>query len=189
MKAVFLIFLLTCGRVVTARDSKAAQGFAGCYALEVEGWQGWRLFRPSADDDLPRRFELTTRPIEKGFAVRNFDLKVRSDLPLSFWNMKDEGKIEIVWSTGYVGWNMQLSGSSANLRGTADYFTDAPSALPVRHKVIIHAVDCKTWASRLKRRLCSGLRYTSSFQIEIGQILHSGFSTTLRLLFARKLGL
>jgi hypothetical protein len=150
MKALFLIFLLTCGHVVTAQDSKAAQAFAGCYELEVEGWQGWRLFRPSADDVLPKRFELTTRPIEEGFAVRNLDSKVRSNLPLSSWNVKDKGKIEIVWSTGYVGWNIQLSGSGTNLRGTADYFTDAgPSAFSVRHKVLIHAVDCKNWASRL----------------------------------------
>src|SRR5208337_823587 len=96
MKALFLIFLLTCGHVVTAQDSKAAQAFAGCYELEVEGWQGL------LGSDVPRRFEL-----KENFEARDLDTKELWHFA-SFWNVKD-GKVEILWSTGFVGWQLLLS--------------------------------------------------------------------------------
>src|SRR5664279_3857460 len=138
MKGLFLIFLLMCGHVVTAQDSKAAQTFTGCYELEVEGWRGRLLKYPN----LPRWFEL-----EEGSPPRNLDSNVRSKLPLSSWNVKD-GKVEIVWSTGLVGWDFQLSASGTDLRDTADSFTDIAPHQPSVVTVVAHSVDCKVLPKR-----------------------------------------
>jgi hypothetical protein len=121
-----------------AQDSKAPQALAGCYELKVKGWHPFTSF-----DLLPTRFQLTTRAVNHGFAVRNFDASVREELPLSFWNLKGDGKIEIVWSTGFVGWKIRLS---RDLRGMAGFFTDTdlqPSGDVT--DVVIHSADCKGW--------------------------------------------
>ena len=135
MKVLLLVFLLTCGRVGIAQDSKAAQAFAGCYELRVKGWHPFTSF-----DLLPTRFQLTTRPIERGFAVKSFDASVRKELPLSSWNLKDDGKIEIIWSTGFVGWEIRLS---RDLRGTARSFADVDPQPSGDVTVVIRAVDCR----------------------------------------------
>jgi len=139
MKGLFLIFLLTCGIVVTAQDSKATQAVAGCYELETEGWRGW-LFRFPGP---PRRFELT-----EDFEAKDLDTKQRWVLA-SFWRVTDKGKVVIAWSTGFVGWSILLSKSGTDLRGTADYYTDIDSGT-TRHPepVVAHPVDCKALAKR-----------------------------------------
>jgi len=133
MKALLLIFLLACGHVVTAQDSKAAQAFVGCYELEVEGWQ--RLL----GSDVPRRFEL-----KEDFEAKDLDTKQRWGFA-SFWNVKN-GKTEILWSTGFVGWHLLLSKSGTDLRGTADCFTDF--GFHSHRTVVAHPVDCKALARR-----------------------------------------
>lgn len=145
MKGLFLIFLLTCGYIAAAQDSKAAQAFAGCYELRVEGWRSFIL------DSPPRRFQLTTRPVESGFEARDLDSKRwEGSTTLTAWNVTDEGKVEIGWSTGFVGWDILLSKSGANLRGTAHYFTDTDDLnKPSRPlTVVAHSVDCETLARR-----------------------------------------
>jgi hypothetical protein len=147
MKVLFLIFLLTCGHVVTAQDSKAVQAFAGCYELRVGGWRPFILNFP------PRRFQLTTRPVKSGFEAMDLDSKGRWEQPwdstLTAWNVTSEGKVEIVWSTGFVGWNILLSRpSGANLRGTANYFTDTDTKPSRAVTVVAHSVDCKVLAKR-----------------------------------------
>jgi hypothetical protein len=137
MKTVFLIFLLAIGHFEDAQDSKEPQALAGCYELKVKGWHPFTSL-----DLLPTRFQLTTRAANHGFLVRNIDARVREELPLSFWNVKGDGKIEIVWSTGFVGWKIRLNG---DLRGMAGFFTDTPPQPSGDVAVVIHAVDCKGW--------------------------------------------
>lgn len=144
MKGLFLIFLFTCGYIAAAQDSKAAQAFAGCYELRVEGWRSVITSSP------PRRFQLTTRPAESGFEARDLDSKEHWNLQLTAWNVTDEGKVEIGWSTGFVGWGILLSKSGSNLRGTAHYFTDTddPNKPSRPVTVVAHSVDCETLARR-----------------------------------------
>jgi len=140
MKGLFLIFLLTCGIVVTAQDNKATRAVAGCYELEVGGWRGW-LFK--FHGNLPRWFEL-----KEDFAAKDLDTKQRWVLA-SFWRVTDKGKIVIAWSTGFAGWSILLSRSGTDLRGTADYYTDIDSGT-TRHPVpvVAHPVDCKALPKR-----------------------------------------
>ena len=49
--------------------------------------------------------------------------------PLSSWRFKDEAEIEITFSTGYVGWTIQMNTSDSDLRGIARFFTDTDSTL------------------------------------------------------------
>lgn len=103
----------------------------------------------------PRRFQLTMRPsTDKGaFLVRTLDPKV-GDSPLmasmSSWKANLDGTLHIVWSTGYVGYDVRLSGSGPELRGTAHYFTDTDPTdtdpLPrINHDtaVVAQRVGCK----------------------------------------------
>ena len=144
MKAVFLAFLFT-WLAATAQDSKTAHTFTGCYELKPAGWlSSVRLYH---DEYLPRRFQLTMRHINNGLEVKNLDSNVRQDLRLSAWNVKDERKVEIVWSTGFVGWSIQLSGSDADFRGTAQFFTDTDTQPSSPITIVTHAVNCKGLAN------------------------------------------
>jgi hypothetical protein len=133
MKALLsLILVLTCGYVAWAQDSRV-QAFAGCYELRPEGDRG----------NLPRRLQLTDHPARKGLAVRSLDPKVRWDLSNSFWQLKGE-KAEVSWSTGYVGWDIQLSKDERGFQGKARFWTDTDSQFvsPRYSRVAVHAVDC-----------------------------------------------
>jgi hypothetical protein len=61
--------------------------------------------------------------------------------------MKERSKS---WSTGFVGWDILLSKSGANLRGTTHYFTDTddPNKPSGPLTVVAHSVDCETLARR-----------------------------------------
>lgn len=137
MKYLFVVLLVTCGQVGLSQDREATQAVVGCYELRIEG-------RPRIDygnQFLPKRFELKAEPVYGGFAAKNLDSRVRWDLPFSSWRIKDDGSVTLVWSTGYVGWDIQLSPSGADLRGTARFFTDTGSERrPSR--VVTRSVRC-----------------------------------------------
>lgn len=137
MRWLLLALVVMCGQVGLAGDVEATHAFVGCYELRIEG-------RPRVDygnQFLPKRFELKAEHAFGGFAVKNLDSRVRSDLPLSSWHLKDDGSISLVWSTGYVGWQIHLSRSGGDLRGTAHFFTDTGSETrPSR--VITRTVRC-----------------------------------------------
>jgi hypothetical protein len=108
------------------------------------------------DDVLPMRFQLTSRPSPydtdsagKTFVARNLDSKIRWDLSLSYWTVTDNGYLQIIWSTGYVGYGVKLGWDRGSYRGTAHCFTDT-DALPLdpftaRNSTAVHVdrVECK----------------------------------------------
>ena len=69
MKTLFLIFLAMSGPVATAQDGRTALLYAGCYELKVEG----HLSRIYGEEDLPKRFELTSKPAREDFVAKNLD--------------------------------------------------------------------------------------------------------------------
>jgi hypothetical protein len=137
-----------------SQSSASPESVAGCYELRV---LEWRLF--GEPERLPRRFELTTRAYssstKKRFVLRNLDSKVRWDLPLSSWTARDDGTVQIVWSTGFVGWDVHLNKSGSEIRGWARYFTDTDSNFPEvlnlpevltpanSLPVVAHKMECK----------------------------------------------
>jgi hypothetical protein len=146
MRALFLVVFLMGGHLALGQGGTSTKLFAGCYELHFEGWHPI-IASSSMNDFLPKRFQLTTQPFKpKWFVARNLDAKVREGLPLSSWNVKDDGRLEIVWSTGFVGWDIELGGSGANLRGTARYFTDTDPHPSDPIKVAAHSVGCKDLA-------------------------------------------
>ena len=97
---------------------------AGCYELRVLGWTPAEL---KQNDVLPMRFELTLSldPLRKGWLkARNLDPQVRYRMVGSSWNIDSRGVLLLDWSTGYVGYNIQLTGSAEHLRGRAHWWTD-----------------------------------------------------------------
>ena len=121
MKTLFVMLLIAYGQVGLAQDSEAIYAFVGCYELRVEKQEHVVNY---GRDVLPRRFELKAEHAYGGFAVKNLDPKVRWSLPLSSWHFTGKGDIEITFSTGYVGWTVQLKKWASEFRGTARFFTD-----------------------------------------------------------------
>jgi hypothetical protein len=127
--------------------------FAGCYVLHAVARHPTMN---RAEDVLPTRFQLTGDPFPshtdsagKIFVARNLDSKIPWDLSLSSWTVTDDGYLHIIWSTGYVGYGMQLSRSKGSFRGTAHYWTDT-DPLPLdlfttRNSTAVHVnrVECK----------------------------------------------
>lgn len=130
MKTLFAILLIVCGRTALAQDRGAVQAFVGCYELRVERKR--YIFDNEGRDVLPKRFELKAEHFNAGLVAENLDPNVRFDLPLSSWRIKSEEGIEITFSTGFVGWTIQLNKSGSEYRGTARYFTDTDSQVSKR---------------------------------------------------------
>ena len=121
--------------------------FVGCYELEVPAAH---QSNAKKTDFLPRRFQLIMRSSgnKDGFVVRDLD-SIAWDSSMmalmSFWNTNLDGTLHIVWSTGYVGYDVHLSGTGPELRGTADYFTDTDPLPRTKRETAIVAqrVGCK----------------------------------------------
>jgi hypothetical protein len=146
MRSLCFIALLVSAPLATAQSSESVESLAGCYELRIP-W--WSLANPKG---LPRRFLLTTRrPVfcsvdsaKKCFVARNLDSKVHWDFSaLSSWTTKDDGTLQIVWSTGFLGYDIQLIKSGTDFRGTAHYFTDTPPDPRNSLVVIVRRAECK----------------------------------------------
>ena len=138
MKCLVLVLLAMCGRVALAQDLGEAKAFVGCYSLRVEG-------RPRVDygeQFLPKQFELETRRVYDGFPAKSLDSRIHWDLSFSSWNVKDDGSLALNWSTGYVGWAIQLYRSGRDdLSGTARFWTDTGSEHR-SSRVVVRTAKC-----------------------------------------------
>lgn len=101
MKILLATLLVGLGQAALAQD-QIVEEFAGCYELRVE--RSKYVFENYGHQFLPKGLELTAERGALGrFAVRGFDSKTRSDLPLSSWRVKDDGTVDLEVSTGFVG--------------------------------------------------------------------------------------
>src|SRR4029077_8469162 len=119
MRLPCVVLVLVSAHLAIAQENplRRSLAFVGCYELRVPA------DHPSSAkkaDFLPKRFELTISPSSsKGaFVARNPDSKVGDTSMLSWmssWNANLDGTLHIVWSTGYVGYDIQLGGSGTEL--------------------------------------------------------------------------
>ena len=125
-----------------------AGAFAGCYEMRVPAWS---VVEARRLDLLPLRFQLTSLSAQTDgiwFVARNQDPKVRHAMLFASWRVDPDGTIDLGWSTGYVGYNIQLTGPAAELRGTAQYWTDTDPRPPAVEgnrpllKVVAHRDGC-----------------------------------------------
>jgi len=150
MRLLCLVLVLASTHLVMAQENtfRKSLEFLGCYELHVPG--AHQSNAKKTGDFLPRRFQLTMRPsTDKGaFVVRTLDPKVGDSslmASMSSWNANLDGTLHIVWNTGYVGYDVRLSGSGPELRGTAHYFTDTDPLPRINRDVAVVAqrVGCK----------------------------------------------
>jgi hypothetical protein len=148
-----LLIILASTNLVAAQEKVLTEQFAGCYVLHAVARHP-AINR--AENVLPTRFQLTSRPspyhtdsVGKIFVARNLDSKIRWDLSLSSWTVTDNGYLQVIWSTGYVGYGIHLGWSKGSYRGTAHYWTDT-DPLPLDQfstrnsiAVQVHRVECK----------------------------------------------
>jgi len=121
--ALLLVFIVT----ATAQDGGLAKWYlqarqvAGCYQLRVPGWTPKDVKQHYV---LPMQFQLTLSP-DSGrrgwFTARNLDSQVMIG---SSWTVDSHGALLLDWSTGYVGYNIRVTGSAEHLRGAAHWWTD-----------------------------------------------------------------
>ena len=149
MRLLWAVLVLVSAHLAIAQENtfRRSLEFVGCYELKVP------VAHPSSakrTDFLPRRFQLTIRPssTKDGFVARNLDSKVGDSslmASMSSWNANLDGTLHIVWNTGYAGYDIHLSGSGAEFRGTAHYFTDT-EPFPRTNRdtaVVAQRVGCK----------------------------------------------
>jgi len=151
MSKLCLLLILASTGLASAQETGATKQFAGCYVLRVVAQHPVM----SGDYDvLPKRFLLTSHPYHKDsagkiFTARSLDPKIRWDMSLSSWTVADDGYLQIIWSTGYVGYGGRLGWNKGSYQGTAHYFTDT-DPLPLdpfttRNSTAVHVlrVECK----------------------------------------------
>jgi hypothetical protein len=144
----FIVLAIGAHLAFAQSGTLSTESLAGCYRLQVLGWH----VLSEANMRLPRRFILATQPYPHSgsrFVARNLDLKVQWDLPLSSWSAKDDDTLQITWSTGFVGYDVQVIKSGSEFRGLAHYFTDtdanlSPTLTPSNSlSVVIRRADCQ----------------------------------------------
>jgi hypothetical protein len=150
MRLSCVLLVLASAHLVMAPESTFQKSleFAGCYELHVSEVHQSNATR--TDNFLPRRFQLTMRPstVKDTFVVRTLDPKVGDSsliASMSSWNVNLDGTLRIVWNTGYVGYDVRVTGSGPELRGTAHFFTDT-DPLPRTNRdraVVARRVGCK----------------------------------------------
>jgi hypothetical protein len=150
MRLLFVVLVLLSTHLAAGQENtfRRSLEFVGCYELRVPGAHPSNAKK--TDDVLPKRFQLMMRTAtnKDGFVARDLDSKAWDSSMmalLSFWNTNLDGTLHIVWSTGYVGYDVPLSGSGPELRGTAHYFTDTNPLLRTNRDTAIMAqrVGCK----------------------------------------------
>jgi hypothetical protein len=150
MRLPFVVLVLGSAHLAIAQENafRRSLAFVGCYELRVPVAHPSRT--KGTDPLLPRRFELTIRPstIKGTFVARNLDSKAGDSSLMSWmssWNANLDGTLHIVWNTGYAGYDLRLSGSGAEFRGTAHFFTDTePFPYTDRNTpVVAQRVACK----------------------------------------------
>ena len=155
MKILLATLLISLGQAMLAQD-QVVKELAGCYELRVE--RSKYVSENYGHQFLPKGLELTAERAALGrLAVRGFDSKDRSDLPLSSWRVKDDGTVELEVSTGFVGWHIQLKRSGSELRGTARFWTDTDSGFGPDSglgpfQTVAHKLSCED-ASALHRNI------------------------------------
>jgi hypothetical protein len=92
-------------------------------------------------------------PGGKGFIARNQDSKVHYAMVFPSWKANPDGTLDLSWSTGYVGYEIEFTGSATELSGMAHFRTDTdpdpPDARTNRKSlaVVAHRVGCPVSAN------------------------------------------
>ena len=138
---IFVAFLVGSSATTAATD---VTGPLGCYLLEATEWS------PSLDlgEDaryivLPKSIQFTEEPSEFGGEwklLKYIPGEGAAPMYMNAWRSKGEA-VETVFSDGYVGFNMQLDVSEADLHGIATTRWDFGRS---KQKSTIHGkkIDC-----------------------------------------------
>lgn len=130
MRIVYIAALLAGAHLAFAQTGAYVESFPGCYELRV--LERHVLGEP---ERLPRRFRLSrgahvyVTP-EKNFVQQDSGSNEFWSSELSSWNATDRDTLQVIWSTGFIGWDIRLNKSRSELRGWAHYFTDTDSDRP-----------------------------------------------------------
>jgi hypothetical protein len=139
MRKVWLLSFLLAVRAASAQGSDPVKSLAGCYELRLLP-SDTSPYSPKPLR-LPRKFSLTVQHNHPDFLANNLDTKVEWDLPFSSWTAKDVNTLDILWSTGFVGYRVHLKRSAKEFLGKADYFDDTGD--DASQDIVATVVQCK----------------------------------------------
>lgn len=149
--------------------------FEGCYDFDIDVWNA-----PAASDSVwwATRIRLSSDPgqglfnTEQDLAVAVVPGAMPDRHPWSWWRPLGADSIAVTWSNGFTGFTVRLIGEpGANLRGTAEAFTDEFPSEPFTARATASPVACDA-AIEAERQL----RHTYPRHI----VLSTGDSIVLR---------
>lgn len=154
--ALFVCIIQLSVSVVSAQDKPKrgrevarAENIQGCYELTLSPWQpNLRLGEDSQFITPPHRVLLVAERGTQGWEKDGYIVKPAPGVQPSihrgsYWLLRNEQSIEIVWTTGFSGLSMDLKVEGDVMRGKAKSFWDFPRKQQ-RADVVARKVDCQS---------------------------------------------
>jgi hypothetical protein len=160
-KYVFLIFILIavlgpdcCAQKSAPETPQQTQttvgSFAGCYELTLGRWWPWGFGSENGWFTPPNRIKLLAEHGTGGFEQNGLVLRALPSLTTtrtgrggpSYWNVRSATQIDLIWTDGFTGIEINLARTGNDLHGWAHPHSDAPTFIRRSAHVTARHVDC-----------------------------------------------
>ncbi len=125
--------------------SPADYAWVGCYELKLGRWWPWSLGEDAEFVTPPSHLELRAEHGADGFEQNGFVLRgIPAAAPSrrkSYW-LPRSGGVDLVWTDGFTGLSVALSGNRNELHGWARPHFDASRFVAHFARVIARRTDC-----------------------------------------------
>jgi hypothetical protein len=121
------------------------ESFEGCYEVKIGGWWPWGFGEEDAYVTPPNRIELLAERGTRGFEESQLLVRTiprREEREFSFWTVKSQKRVMLVWTDGFTGVNLDLAKRGAVLSGWAHPHFDAVRLIPRIAHVTARRIAC-----------------------------------------------
>jgi hypothetical protein len=127
----------------------AGAPFAGSYELTLGRWWPWSFGEETSLVTPPRRVKLLLERGSRGFEKNQLLLRAIPGQGTeagrggpSFWRAGPSGRIDLVWTDGFTGVTIGLTGREDVMRGWAYPHFDSPKLIPRFARVVARRIPC-----------------------------------------------
>lgn len=121
----------------------------GCYDMKIGRWWPWGFGEEDALVTPPNRVQLLAERGTRGFEKHELLIRTiprREEPPesreSSFWTVKPQNQVRLVWTDGFVGVTLSLTKSGDKLSGWAHPHFDAMKLVPRIAHVTARQIAC-----------------------------------------------
>jgi len=122
--------------------------FAGCYQLNLGRWWPWGFGEDNQFVTLPQRIELLSKQGTEGWEQGHLLLRAMPNTfgrkGPSFWEARDDNRIELVWTDGFTGVTIDLRKEKHEFRGKAHPHFDSFALIQRIAYVKMRKITCDT---------------------------------------------